>query len=97
MAREEIEAVLNRLGRSGEDSLKGARNRVENLASRLDVLSPLAVLSRGYSITMRWDDRAVISDARTVDTGEPVRVRLHQGELECRVTGKHEPEESTGG
>lgn len=94
MAREETEALLDRLGRSGEDSLKGARTRVENLASRLDALSPLAVLSRGYSITMRWDDHAVISDARTVDTGEPVRVRLHRGELECRVTGKHEPEES---
>ncbi len=91
-AREEVEALLNRLGRSGGDSIKGARTDVEKLAARLDVLSPLAVLSRGYSITMRWEERAVITDARAVRTGEQVRVRLHQGELDCTVTGKREPE-----
>ena len=93
MSREGIEGLLDRLARSGSDSLKGSRTRVENHASRLDMLSPLAVLSRGYSITMQWDDRTVISDARTVDTGHQVRVRLHQGELECRVTGIHETTE----
>lgn len=92
-AREEVEALLHRLARSSKDALKEAQTAVETFASRLDGLSPLSVLARGYSITMRWDTSAVVSDARTVHSGERVRVRLHRGELECEVTRAREPEE----
>jgi exodeoxyribonuclease VII large subunit len=58
------------------------------LAARLDALSPLAVLGRGYAVC--WDDtrRAIVVDAAAVETGAGVRVTLHKGELACVVTGR---------
>jgi exodeoxyribonuclease VII large subunit len=53
-------------------------------AARLEALSPLAVLGRGYSLT--WDQSgALVRDATSVASGDPVRVTLERGELDCRV------------
>jgi exodeoxyribonuclease VII large subunit len=60
--------------------------RLRTAAARLDTLSPLAVLGRGYAVC--WDAQRmhVISDASAVQPGDAVRVTLERGELECRVT-----------
>jgi exodeoxyribonuclease VII large subunit len=59
--------------------------RLRSAAGRLDTLSPLAVLARGYAVC--WDDTRtrVIRDAATVQPGDNVRVTLDRGELACRV------------
>jgi exodeoxyribonuclease VII large subunit len=86
--REEHDALVTRLEKSVRDALKDDRAILERLSSQLDSLSPLAVLSRGYSITVRPETDQVIKDSDTVEPGEDVRVRLHRGQLDCRVTGK---------
>jgi exodeoxyribonuclease VII large subunit len=58
------------------------------LAARLDALSPLAVLGRGYAVCWDAARRAIVVDAATVETGTGVRVTLHKGELACVVTGR---------
>jgi exodeoxyribonuclease VII large subunit len=68
--------------------------RYRTLAGRLDALSPLAVLARGYAVCWTADGRAIVRDAATVAVGDPVRVRLHRGELRCRVTDKRTGESS---
>ena len=60
--------------------------RVRAAVARLESLSPLAVLSRGYAVCWTADRSAVVRDASTVRPGEAVHVRLHHGELECEVT-----------
>jgi exodeoxyribonuclease VII large subunit len=57
---------------------------VEALAARLDGLSPLACLARGYAIVVSPSDK-VLTRADRVRIGERVTVRLHQGSLGCRV------------
>ena len=54
-------------------------------AGRLEALSPLAVLSRGYAVCWTADRSAVVREATAVKPGESVRVTLHNGELECEV------------
>jgi exodeoxyribonuclease VII large subunit len=54
-------------------------------AGRLDSLSPLAVLGRGYAVAWDADKTRVLRDASTVAPGETVRVTLARGELECEV------------
>jgi len=52
------------------------------LTSKLDALSPLAVLARGYAIALRADG-SVLKDAEKAVTGEHLTLRLAQGELGC--------------
>jgi exodeoxyribonuclease VII large subunit len=72
--------------------LDGYRLRFEHNLSRLEALSPLSVLLRGYSITYRLADRKVIRSYTDTSTGDRVGVRLAAGLLECLV----EKAEDTG-
>jgi exodeoxyribonuclease VII large subunit len=63
-----------------------ADSRLRTQAARLETLSPLAVLGRGYAVCWDVDRTRIIRDASTVRQGDGVRVTLHEGELECRVT-----------
>ena len=54
-------------------------------AGRLEALSPLAVLSRGYAVCWTADRSEVVREATAVKPGESVRVTLHNGELDCEV------------
>jgi exodeoxyribonuclease VII large subunit len=60
-------------------------SRVGSAVARLDSLSPLAVLGRGYAVC--WDEAhtRVLRRASETAPGESVRVRLHEGELRCDV------------
>ena len=69
-----------------------ADRRLRSAAARLDALSPLAVLGRGYAVCWNEDRTAIIRDASTVATGERVHVRLERGELDCNVTGHGDTE-----
>jgi exodeoxyribonuclease VII large subunit len=62
-----------------------AAARAGTLGARLDALSPLAVLGRGYAVC--WNDArtAIIRSAASVHPGDRVRVTLADGELPCRV------------
>jgi exodeoxyribonuclease VII large subunit len=55
-------------------------------AGRLDALSPLAILARGYAIC-RDAHGVVVRCAGNLRAGEGVRVTLAKGELDCRVEG----------
>lgn len=68
-----------------QNILERSRLEVQRIASKLESLSPLQVLARGYSITYRLPDRKVVRDAAEVHPGEAVRVRLAKGSLECTV------------
>jgi exodeoxyribonuclease VII large subunit len=65
-------------------ALRRARDRVAAYGERLQALSPLSVLSRGYAICY---DRsgAVLKEARAARPGTDVMVRLHRGRLACEV------------
>lgn len=53
-------------------------------AGKLDSLSPLAVLGRGYAVA--FDGRGqIIKRATDVNTGEPIRLRVGEGEIDCTV------------
>ena len=93
--RRRLGGVRTRLVRA-DSSLKAAAVGVRHRAvlrlqasvGRLETLSPLAVLGRGYAVC--WDETrtTIIRDAGSVEIGQAVRVTLHKGELECRVDDK---------
>lgn len=60
--------------------------RLSTLSASLDALSPLKVLSRGYSVTYREGERSPLRDAAKVSAGDPLKILLEHGELRARVT-----------
>jgi len=62
-----------------------AEARLQNCAARLDSLSPLAVLGRGYAVV--WDESRtrIVRKASEVMEGDGVRVTVSEGELICQV------------
>jgi exodeoxyribonuclease VII large subunit len=79
-----LDELDQRLGRSARVPLDRARTRVAALAGRLESLSPLNVLARGYSLT-RTPDGRVLHDAAAVRAGDVLLTRLSRGELVSRV------------
>jgi exodeoxyribonuclease VII large subunit len=69
-------------------TLERAGNHFAAQAGRLHALSPLATLSRGYSICTTPDRERVISDAATVETGERLLLLLKKGKLDIVVENK---------
>jgi len=64
--------------------LEQSSDRVNGLAGRLNALSPLAVLERGYSITFDAEGR-IIKRALQVKPGDRIETRLHEGKIHSRV------------
>ena len=55
-----------------------------SLAAKLDALSPLSVLGRGYAVA-RTEDGQILRAAQDVSIGEKIEVLLGQGSLNCTV------------
>ena len=59
--------------------------RFRTLTGRLETLSPLAVLGRGYAVCWNADKTAIIRSASSVTVGDTVSVTLADGEIGCEV------------
>jgi len=66
-------------------SLAMRRGAVKALMGKLDSLSPLAILQRGYSITRKLPSLRIVRRASQVTPGDQVEVRLFQGALVCDI------------
>jgi exodeoxyribonuclease VII large subunit len=78
-------AAREHLVHAAHEVRRGRDGRLRAIAGRLENLSPLAVLSRGYAVCSTADHATIVHDASTVRPGQGVRVTLHRGELMCEV------------
>jgi exodeoxyribonuclease VII large subunit len=78
-----VDELGDRLVRGFTDILKDRRASVDLAAGRLEALSPLKVLARGYSVTLLKD--RVVRRAAEVATGDELRTILAEGELRSRA------------
>lgn len=78
-------SLAARLPETGPHLVRARREVLTGLAGRLDAMSPLKVLGRGYAIVTDPEGRAVRS-AGEVEVGDPLRVRVAEGSFEVEVT-----------
>ncbi len=64
--------------------IKQAKKSVLHYATLGDSLNPMGVLARGYSIVKK--DNYIVKTAQSVSVGDDINVKLHSGEIECKVT-----------
>jgi exodeoxyribonuclease VII large subunit len=61
------------------------RTRLQTATHALELLNPLNVLDRGYALVFNEAGQAV-TDARTLNAGTALRIRVQQGQIEATVT-----------
>ncbi|MEW6356394.1 MAG: exodeoxyribonuclease VII large subunit [Planctomycetota bacterium] len=77
--------LAQRLLMSADRFIEAQHDRLKGIAGKLESLSPLAVLNRGYSVTSLADAGAILRDAKQVSTGDRIKTRLSKGEFFSRV------------
>lgn len=73
-AERRVTALLDRLGREQGEAV-----------ARLDALSPLQTLARGYAVAEAAEDGTLVRDAAQLSAGQQLRLRLARGRALCRV------------
>lgn len=84
--RARLIAAWERAVRLMRPGVSARRVRFVSLAGKLDALSPLAVLARGYAIVLDQASGQALVDASEVQKGSVLSVRLHRGTLDAVVS-----------
>jgi len=78
-------ALNARLERAGAHLMSDRTERLASVAQRLDAISPLSTLARGYSIVTLAATGQLVRDATTVADGAHITVKCLRGQLAARV------------
>ncbi len=87
--RQQLDYLQEKMAAAERMQLEQHYRKFGQLTAKLDALSPLQVLGRGYALAQS-EDGTVLRSAKQVETGAQIRVRLHEGELHCTVNDKGE-------
>jgi exodeoxyribonuclease VII large subunit len=91
--RARLASAAGLLERSLRRTIERAREGLGSAAARLDALSPLAVLGRGYAIVRLGAGGAVVRSADQVKIGDGLQIRVAEGEIEVTVERSRGPGE----
>jgi exodeoxyribonuclease VII large subunit len=79
-----LATLSQRLDRALVGSLDRKQHHLELQASKLNALSPLSVLGRGYALVMDENGR-LVPRAANVSPGQDLTLRFEDGEVDCTV------------
>lgn len=82
-AQLQLEALSKRLHQQVQQQLKNSRQQLDSQMQRLNTISPLATLERGYAVINIGDN--VIINAEQVSPGQKITAQLGKGSLDCTV------------
>jgi len=85
--RQHLDELWTSLGRFHRHAVVLRREKLAGVAGKLETLSPLNTLARGYAICQN-DQGLILREAKQVSLGEIVHVTLREGSLSCTVEGK---------
>ena len=84
--RDELSERVHDFRRALSDTVSAKRSAMALCAGKLEALSPLAVLSRGYSVVQSGGH--AVTDANQVAIGDEIGIRLSHGGLTARIVDK---------
>ena len=80
----ELDRITDKMANLVNRILHNSDRVVSNLIARIDALSPLKVMSRGFSVTFK--DGICISSANNLKLGDNITVKLIDGDVDCLIT-----------
>jgi exodeoxyribonuclease VII large subunit len=81
----DLDEAMLKIDRAIKGKLERERGRLDSLVGRVNALSPLATLERGYSICFKIDTSEIVTDSRQVAVDDGLRVRFCRGAAVARV------------
>jgi exodeoxyribonuclease VII large subunit len=87
ISRQRHLALERRLLRAWQGRLRETAGQLATLGARLDALSPLRTLERGYAVAVAEKDGRVVTDARDVAAGDRLQLLLARGRARVVVEG----------
>ena len=85
LREQRLDDLCQQLVRGVGHVLQLQKQRTEGAAARLEAVSPLAVLGRGYAIVFKEPELTIVRDARTLKAGDLIRSRVAKGEFTAKV------------
>jgi exodeoxyribonuclease VII large subunit len=83
--QQEIDYYLERIISKCAHFLDFQKEKLNSIAGKLNVLSPLNILARGYSIAYKLPENEILKSISQVTMKDKVKVKLHRGEIICTV------------
>ena len=78
-----LDMIIKNMQNNIINKVKDSRNKAINLIEKLDTLSPLKTLARGYSITKKEDQ--IIKKAKDLKAGDKITIRFSDGEKNAEI------------
>ena len=85
-----LELLKNRMISAQNQNITRKNQQYIAAISKLDAMSPLKVLSRGYAMTQN-NNGEVVRSVKQVEIGERITISLSDGKLSATVMNKEEP------
>ncbi|HKZ21654.1 MAG TPA: exodeoxyribonuclease VII large subunit [candidate division Zixibacteria bacterium] len=80
-----IDELVKNMGWLVNQSVKNSKQNLANLMGKLNALSPLSILERGYSVCYKLPELKLVKDVDKLKLEDSVEVRLHKGKFKGKV------------
>lgn len=78
-----LDTLLKRLQNEMQKEIKDQRNHFTNIIAKLETLSPLHTLMRGYTITQK--ENTIVNSAKLLQKEDKVQLKFYDGEKEAKI------------
>ena len=86
---DQLDSLFNNLQKLIKAKVKSTKKEIYKYHKNLEILSPLSILERGYSILMS-NNGVAIKSSNEVKQGEKLSAKLSKGSISIEVKEKHE-------
>ncbi|MDY6966380.1 MAG: exodeoxyribonuclease VII large subunit [Halobacteriota archaeon] len=83
--RQHLDDLIKQMNLNTTNHFKSLRKDLNGLVGKLDTLSPLSILSRGYSVSLKLPEEKVVKTISEMNRGDMMRVLVTDGEIICEV------------
>lgn len=82
----ELDRLVDKLQSKANEKLQNKIAALLNLSARIDALSPLKILSRGFATVVKQNER--ITNVEKLNIGDNITVKFYDGDITCAVVDK---------